>query len=289
MFLFSATFYPIDVVSAGAPDLRPAHAAVPGRRSHPVALGRRDHAGPAGPRRVPDGHGTHRAGHHVAPTRRAAAQVARSPAATGMGARRARPRRSSSAGAARGWWSGASRSPARRSPVPRRDVLGPAGAGLRRPGCAGSSSSGWRLRPTAATGPGGSSPATRRATSCGPRSTGSVWPTGPRARRADDGLTLNDAYIAAAVRCAPPLNKPTNDERDTCAPFLAREMALLTELRVIVALGTFGWDAACERLAALGHAVRGRSRGSGTARRRRRAVCPARAYHPANRTRSPAG
>ena len=47
-------------------------------------------------------------------------------------------------------------------------------------------------------------------------------------RRADDGLTLTDAYIAAAVRCAPPLNKPTNDERDACAPFLAREIALLT-------------------------------------------------------------
>ena len=82
----------------------------------------------------------------------------------------------------------------------------------------------------------------------------------PSSRRADDGLTLTDAYIAAAVRCAPPLNKPTNDERDTCAPFLAREIGLLTELRVILALGTFGWDAALRALATLGHPVRPKPR-----------------------------
>ncbi len=75
----------------------------------------------------------------------------------------------------------------------------------------------------------------------------------PVSRRADDGLTLTDTYIAAAVRCAPPANKPTIDERDTCAPFLAREMGLLTELRVIVALGQFGWDAGLRALATLGH------------------------------------
>ena len=50
----------------------------------------------------------------------------------------------------------------------------------------------------------------------------------PASHRADDGLTLTDVYIAAAVRCAPPANKPTTVERDTCAPFLVREMALLT-------------------------------------------------------------
>jgi uracil-DNA glycosylase len=75
----------------------------------------------------------------------------------------------------------------------------------------------------------------------------------PVSRRADDGLTLTDTYIAAAVRCAPPDNKPTIDERDTCAPFLARELGLLTELRVIVALGQFGWDAGLRAMAALGH------------------------------------
>lgn len=71
----------------------------------------------------------------------------------------------------------------------------------------------------------------------------------PSSRRADDGLTLADTYIAAAVRCAPPLNKPTNDERDACAPFLAREIALLDRLQVVVALGGFGWQAAFRAIA----------------------------------------
>jgi uracil-DNA glycosylase family 4 len=62
-------------------------------------------------------------------------------------------------------------------------------------------------------------------------------------RRADDGLTLHGAYVAAAVRCAPPLNKPTGDERDRCLHFLGRELALLPHVRVIVPLGAFGWDA----------------------------------------------
>jgi len=82
----------------------------------------------------------------------------------------------------------------------------------------------------------------------------------PVSRSADDGLTLVDTYIAAAVRCAPPANKPTIEERDTCAPFLVREIALLTEIRVMVALGQFGWDAALRALAALGHDVRPRPR-----------------------------
>ena len=67
-------------------------------------------------------------------------------------------------------------------PVPRRDVLGPAAAGLRRSATPGSCCSGSRRPPTAGTGPGGSSPVTPRATSCGPRSTRSASPTGrPRA------------------------------------------------------------------------------------------------------------
>jgi uracil-DNA glycosylase family 4 len=74
-------------------------------------------------------------------------------------------------------------------------------------------------------------------------------------RRADDGLTLTDAYIAAAVRCAPPANKPTIEERDNCAPYLVRELALLDRVRVIVPLGQIGWDAALRTVAALGHAT----------------------------------
>jgi uracil-DNA glycosylase len=66
----------------------------------------------------------------------------------------------------------------------------------------------------------------------------------PVSRAADDGLQLLGAYVAAAVRCAPPANKPLPSERDNCAPFLARELALLSEVRVLVALGAYGWEAA---------------------------------------------
>jgi uracil-DNA glycosylase family 4 len=66
----------------------------------------------------------------------------------------------------------------------------------------------------------------------------------PTSTDASDGLELRDAYVAAAVRCAPPDNKPLPEERDRCAPFLRRELALLTEVRVIVALGAFAWEAA---------------------------------------------
>ena len=74
----------------------------------------------------------------------------------------------------------------------------------------------------------------------------------PSSRRADDGLALFDTRIAAAVRCAPPANKPTIDERDNCAPFLARELAALERCRVVVALGHFGWDAALRAFTSLG-------------------------------------
>jgi uracil-DNA glycosylase family 4 len=58
----------------------------------------------------------------------------------------------------------------------------------------------------------------------------------------DDGLELHDAYIAAAVRCAPPANKPTPAERDECAPYFVRELELLTELRVVLVLGAFAYE-----------------------------------------------
>jgi uracil-DNA glycosylase len=60
----------------------------------------------------------------------------------------------------------------------------------------------------------------------------------------DDGLALRDTRIFAAVRCAPPDNKPTPAERDTCAPWLVREVQLIRPtLRVVVALGAFAWSA----------------------------------------------
>jgi uracil-DNA glycosylase len=76
----------------------------------------------------------------------------------------------------------------------------------------------------------------------------------------DDGLRLIRAYLSAVNRCAPPGNKPTPAERDTCLPFLAREIAALESLRVLVALGAFAWDGALRALSALGHPTRPRPR-----------------------------
>ena len=73
-----------------------------------------------------------------------------------------------------------------------------------------------------------------------------------------DGLAAMDVYIAPVVRCAPPANKPLPGERDACLPFLAREMVLLTELRVVVALGAYAWDGALRGLRALGAGKRTR-------------------------------
>src|SRR6266550_2992526 len=72
----------------------------------------------------------------------------------------------------------------------------------------------------------------------------------PTSISADDGLELTGAYVAAAVRCAPPANKPTPDERERCVPYLERELALLPEIRVVVVLGQFAHDVMC-RLYAL--------------------------------------
>jgi uracil-DNA glycosylase family 4 len=60
----------------------------------------------------------------------------------------------------------------------------------------------------------------------------------------DDGLRLRGAWIAAAVRCAPPANRPTPEERDACLPWTAAELELLPAVRVVVCLGAFAWDAA---------------------------------------------
>jgi uracil-DNA glycosylase family 4 len=65
----------------------------------------------------------------------------------------------------------------------------------------------------------------------------------PESVARDDGLRLVDAYVAAAVRCAPPDNKPTRDERDRCLPYFVRELALLDQVRVIVTLGAFAYEA----------------------------------------------
>lgn len=65
----------------------------------------------------------------------------------------------------------------------------------------------------------------------------------PNSDHRGDGLILSGAYVTAAVRCAPPANRPTPDERDRCMPFLRRELQLLDRLRVVVALGGFALQA----------------------------------------------
>ena len=67
----------------------------------------------------------------------------------------------------------------------------------------------------------------------------------PQSVALDDGLALADAWVTAAVKCAPPGNKPLPEERDSCAPFLEREFAALTNMGVVVCLGQFGYQAAC--------------------------------------------
>lgn len=74
----------------------------------------------------------------------------------------------------------------------------------------------------------------------------------PGSTSIDDGLTLTNAFVTAAVRCAPPANKPATDERDRCLPYLQRELSALSEVRAIVALGAFGWNGALTALGANG-------------------------------------
>jgi uracil-DNA glycosylase len=82
----------------------------------------------------------------------------------------------------------------------------------------------------------------------------------PTSQHRDDGLALRGAYISAVVRCAPPANKPWPLERDTCLPYLVRELRLLGNVKVIVCLGKFAYDGfalACglKRRPRFGHGV----------------------------------
>jgi uracil-DNA glycosylase family 4 len=74
----------------------------------------------------------------------------------------------------------------------------------------------------------------------------------PTSVTAGDGLELRDCFVAAAVRCAPPANRPTPAERDNCLPWARRELELMPRVRVIVCLGGFAWDAALRLRTALG-------------------------------------
>lgn len=77
---------------------------------------------------------------------------------------------------------------------------------------------------------------------------GSLYRTGyankPTSRHPGDGMRLRDLWISAAVRCAPPGNKPSPAERDACLPYAARELELLPAAQVLICLGAFAWDAA---------------------------------------------
>ena len=74
----------------------------------------------------------------------------------------------------------------------------------------------------------------------------------PTSLNAEDGLALRDLRITAAVRCAPPANRPTPQERERCLPWTLGELRLMEDVRVILCLGGFAWDAALRLLAALG-------------------------------------
>ncbi len=82
----------------------------------------------------------------------------------------------------------------------------------------------------------------------------------PISRHRDDGLRLTACYITGCVRCCPPANRPTPAERDTCRPFLIRELRLLRRVRCLVCLGAFAWDGVQSALAELGEATRPRPR-----------------------------
>jgi uracil-DNA glycosylase len=86
-----------------------------------------------------------------------------------------------------------------------------------------------------------------------------LWRAGyanqPTSVARDDGLELSDCFVTAAVRCAPPANRPLPEERDNCQPWLSAELSLLAAVRVIVCLGGFAWDVALRVLAARGAEV----------------------------------
>ena len=86
-----------------------------------------------------------------------------------------------------------------------------------------------------------------------------LWRAGfanqPQSVSRRDGLKLRDCFVAAAVRCAPPANRPTPSERDNCLSYLERELALLRRVRVVVCLGAFAWDAALRAASASGASI----------------------------------
>jgi uracil-DNA glycosylase family 4 len=103
----------------------------------------------------------------------------------------------------------------------------------------------------------------------------------PTSQSIDDGLVLKDAYIAAAVRCAPPDNKPTLEEIHNCQPHLDAELAHLPNIQVVVALGRIAFDVWWRVAAARGGVVKPRPTfGHGTVFRPQRGPVVISSYHP---------
>jgi uracil-DNA glycosylase family 4 len=74
----------------------------------------------------------------------------------------------------------------------------------------------------------------------------------PTSTHLDDGLRLRNCYVTACVRCAPPANRPTTQERDNCLPYLVEDLRLLKGVRVIVCLGGFAWEGVLRALRSAG-------------------------------------
>jgi uracil-DNA glycosylase family 4 len=113
----------------------------------------------------------------------------------------------------------------------------------------------------------------------------SLWRVGlasqPTSISRDDGLELRDVWVAAAVRCAPPQNRPTPAERDRCMPWSAAELDLLGDLRAIVCLGAFAWDVAWRLMARAGVPLpRPRPRFAHAAEHRAGKIALIGCYHP---------
>jgi len=98
----------------------------------------------------------------------------------------------------------------------------------------------------------------------------------PQSVSRDDGLALRGCFVTAAVRCAPPGNRPTPAERDNCLPYLEAELRLLEQVKVVVCLGGFAWDCA---LRVLGSRVRPRPRFAHGAELRLKEVMLLGCYH----------
>lgn len=77
----------------------------------------------------------------------------------------------------------------------------------------------------------------------------------PTSTHREDGLALCDCYVAAAVRCAPPANKPLSEEFDRCRPYLVEELRLLKQVRVVVALGKLAFDQYLKTCRAMGQVL----------------------------------